>query len=394
MFSSRVPELVPNRWAQALAATEPELDLTVSNPTVVGLPYPQDLLEPLAHPRGLVYRPEPAGLREAREAVAARYRASGLPVQGDHVLLVASTSEAYGLLAKLLCEPGEGFLVPQPSYPLFEHLLRAEGCRAFPYPLPEEARFHLDAARISHHPEARAVVVVQPNNPTGTVVSEGEWEDLVALCRQQGWALVADEVFWEFASGEGFRRSFAGNPACLTFTLGGLSKLVGLPQLKVGWVVVSGPPELAREAFARLEFLADTYLSVATPTQQALPEILSRAEVVTTAIRHRLSENLELLARHVAALPFLELLPPEGGWSAVLRYPAVVSEEELVLALLRDEGVAVYPGYFFDFPREGFLVASLLVAPETLAEGLRRLSSSLDRLLATRGGLPRAGSAP
>lgn len=373
MFSARVPPLVPNRWSQAVAAHPPELDLTVSNPTRVNLPYPVDLLAPLAHPRGLVYRPAPAGLSEAREAVARLYRGQGLEVEPHQVLLTASTSESYALLAKLLCDPGEGFLVPQPSYPLFEHLLRAEGCRVFPYQLPEESGFHLDVARIDPVAGAKAVVVVQPNNPTGTVVPLEEWHALVDLCRERGWALIADEVFWDFPLGETPRRSFAGNPGCLTFTLGGLSKLLGLPQLKVGWVVASGPAAVVAEAFARLEFLADTFLSVATPTQQALPQLVELGWGLREAIRHRVQTNAQRLRRRVSGHPLLQLVPPDGGWSAVLRFPRVMTEEELVLGLLREAGVAVYPGYFFDFPHEGFLVVSLLVEDRVLEEGIGRL---------------------
>ncbi len=360
-----------------LVAFPPRFDLTVSNPTLVGLPYPPDLLAPLAHPRGLVYHPAPAGLASARQAVAALYQAQGLSVRPEQVLLTASTSESYSLLAKLLCEPGEGFLVPQPSYPLFEHLLRADGCRAVPYQLPEEAGFRLDTSRIPYHEGAKALVVVQPNNPTGTVVPSEEWEALVKLCRDRSWALVADEVFWEFPLGAKARQSFAGNPHCLTFVLGGLSKLLGLPQLKVGWMVVSGPQDLAAEAFARLEFLADTYLSVATPTQQALPEILARGLGVREAIRQRLRVNLELLREELQDFPFLELVEPEGGWSAVVRFPQVVSEEDLVCELLQERGVAVYPGFFFDFPHEGFLVVSLLVLPEHLRLGLQAVGQAL-----------------
>ncbi len=380
MFSDRLPPLSPNRFWQALRQARVRWDLTVSNPTLVDLPYPEGLLAPLAHARGLVYRPHPLGLPEAREAIAQLYQRQGLPVSETSVVVTCSTSESYSLLAKLLCRPGEGFLVPEPSYPLFEHLLRAEGCQAFPYPLPEESGFRLDAAAVAANPQARAVVVVQPNNPTGTVVPPAEAEALGRRCAAVGMALIADEVFWEFPLFSGPRRSCAGNPTCLTFTLGGLSKLVGLPQLKLGWMVVSGPSCLAGEALARLEFLADTYLSVSTPLQQALPELLSRAAPVGDAIRQRLSQNLQVLQEKLAAFPFLQLVPPEGGWSAVVRFPRVCSEEALVLELLQREGVAVYPGFFFDFPREGFLVLSLLVPPAALAAGV----ASIGRLLAAK----------
>ncbi|MDW7967267.1 MAG: pyridoxal phosphate-dependent aminotransferase [Thermoanaerobaculum sp.] len=377
MFSHRLPPLVPNRWWQVRLACRPQVDLTVSNPTKVGIAYPEDLLAPLAHPRGLRYEPEPAGLWAAREAVAAWYQGQGLAVSPQQVLLTASTSESYGLLAKLLCNPGEGLLVPQPSYPLFEHLFAAEGVMALPYPLPAETQFHLEVEQIPQPRQAQGLVVVQPNNPTGGVVPERAWQPLVRLCARQGWALIADEVFWPFPLADVWRTSFANNRECLTFVLGGLSKLAGLPQLKLGWIVVSGPEPLVHEAWSRLEFLADTYLSVATPTQQALGEILQRAEGVGEQIRQRLVANWELVRGWVAHHPWLEVIPPEGGWSAVLRYPAVVGEEELVVWLLQHHGLAVYPGFFFDFPREGYLVVSLLICPDELRRGLAVLGEAL-----------------
>jgi aspartate/methionine/tyrosine aminotransferase len=311
-------------------------------------------------------------------------------VDPSAVVITASTSESYSLLAKLLCQPGEGFLVPQPSYPLFEHLLRLEGCQAFPYPLPEESGFHLEAAALPCLAQAKAVVVVQPNNPTGTVIAPGQGEALVARCAAQGQALIADEVFWEYPLSPFPRQSLVGNGGCLTFTLGGLSKLVGLPQLKLGWMVVSGPQDLVEQAMTRLEFLADTYLSVSTPLQQALGEILARAWPVHQAIAQRIRENLQLLRRLVASYPFLQLLPPEGGWSAVLRFPRLCSEEELVLELLEGEGVACYPGYFFDFPGEGYVVVSLLVRPETLTQGIGHLAEKL----VSKGAGPKGGLSP
>lgn len=377
VFSRRLPPLDLNRWWQARSRLSVRWDLTAANPTQQGLPYPQDLLAPLAHPRGLLYRPHPLGLESAREAVLSLYRTQDLSKASATVVLTSSTSESYSFLAKLLLEPGEGFLVPQPSYPLFEHLLRAESCQAWPYPLSEETGFHLDVSRIPQASGAKAVVVVQPNNPTGTVVPQEEWEALVRFCAAQELALIADEVFWDFPLRSTWRRSFAGNSQCLTFTLGGLSKLVGLPQLKVGWVVVSGPPDLREEALARLEFLADIYLSVSTPVQQALPEIMALAWPIRQAICQRLEANLALLQQQLGRFPFLEVLEPEGGWSAVLRYPVICPEEELVLELLQEDGVAVYPGYFFDFPREGFLVVSLLVEPQVLASGISLVGSRI-----------------
>ena len=377
MFSSRVPgELLPNRIAAAREASPPRFDLTVSNPTGCGIAYPPDLLAPLADPEGLAYRPHPRGLRVARTAAAREYRRHGLEVDPERVLLTASTSEAYAFLFKLLAEPGEAVLVPTPSYPLFEHLANVEGIAAVPYRLDTEAGWRLDLPALAHAPEnARALVVVHPNNPTGSFVHPDDAAAVAALAAERGWALIADEVFLDYplSGGPGASMSFAARDEVLIFTLGGLSKSVGLPQLKLAWIVTGGPQPAVTTALDRLEFIADTFLSVATPVQLALPDLLHRGSAVREAILERCRRNLVAL-RHVASrVPAVALLEPGGGWSAVLRFPAVLAEEELVLELLREDGVAVHPGYFFDFPMEGVLVVSLLPESAVFAEGVERL---------------------
>jgi len=386
MFSSRVPgELVPNRIAAARAVSPPRFDLTASNPTACGIAYPTDLLAPLADPAGLAYRPHPRGLRVARTAAAHEYRRHGLEVDPERVLLTASTSEAYAFLFKLLAEPGEAVLVPTPSYPLFEHLASVEGVVAVPYRLDPEAAWRLDLPALAHTPEnVRAVVVVHPNNPTGSFVHPDDAAAVAALAADRGWGLIADEVFldYPFSRGAGASLSFAARSDVLTFTLGGLSKSVGLPQLKLAWIVIGGPEPAVTTALDRLEFIADTFLSVATPVQLALPDLLHRGGVVREAILERCRRNLAALRHAASRFPAVALLEPDGGWSAVLRFPAVLAEEELVLELLHEDGVAVHPGYFFDLPWEGALVLSLLPESAGFAEGTERVLARIGMHLA------------
>ena len=303
----------------------------------------------------------------------------------EHVLLTASTSEAYAYLFKLLADPGEAVLVPTPSYPLFEHLARVEGVQAVPYQLDPEAGWRLDTHALARAPETvRAVVVVHPNNPTGSFVHPDDAAALSELAARKGWAIIADEVFLDYPldGGAGAGWSFAGDRAALTFTLGGLSKSVGLPQLKLAWVVASGPHAAVAAALERLEFVADTFLSVATPVQLALPTLLREGAAVRETILTRCRANLAALRRAAADVPSVSVPPLGGGWSAMLRVPAVVGEEELVLELLHEDRVAVHPGYFFDFPADGTLVLSLLPEPDTFAEGVRRLLRRIARHLA------------
>lgn len=383
-FSSRTPsDLAPNRITLTRAACPPTYDLTVSNPTRCGIPYPDDLLRPLADPAGLAYSPDPRGLAEARRAVAGEYARQGVTIPVEQLVLTASTSEAYALLFKLVCEPGEAVLVGVPSYPLFDHLARVEGVRAEPYHLDPDHGWRLDLHELEAAPaDTRAVVVVHPNNPTGSYLDPEDATGLQTLCAARGWALIVDEVFLDFplAAEETSTRSLAGCTTCLTFALGGLSKSVGLPQLKLGWIAAGGPGDVLGPALERLEYLADTFLSVATPVQLAAADLLARGARVREAIRTRCRSNLAVLREVVSGCPALEVLPPGGGWSAVLRFPAVVDEEELAIELLERDSVAVQPGFFFDFPRDGHLVTSLLPEPGLFREGASRLSARLARL--------------
>jgi alanine-synthesizing transaminase len=379
--SGRIPSsLLPNRLAETRARVgEVALDLTVSNPTVCGLPYPERLLEALSHPRGLSYRPEPRGPRPAQEAVAAWYRRWDVDVDPASVVLTASTSEAYSLLFKLLCDPGDVVIAPTPSYPLFDQLARLDAVRLHPLPLEEDDdwRLRLDAVTAAP-PTARAVIVVHPNNPTGSFVHPEDAEALVAACRDNALALIADEVFLPFPldGGPGAGTSFAAVRGCLTFTLGGISKCLGLPQLKLAWIVVGGPDEAVRAALESLDYVADAYLSTSTPIALAAPELLDAAAPVGSAIGERCRRNLATLREAVSSLPAVTVPAIGGGWSVPIRLPAVIDEEELALRLLEDHGVAVHPGYLFDLPRSPALVLSLLT-PEN------RWRAGIDALLAT-----------
>jgi len=386
MFSERTRwDLRPNRLAERLAAKRAAgariLDLTESNPTRAGLPCPDDILAALARAEARRYEPRPFGLPAAREAVAADFARRGFPVGPDRVVLSASTSEAYAFLFKLLCDPGDEVLVPRPGYPLFEFLATLESVRVLPYPLAYDGEWHLDlsALRDALGPRTRAVVAVSPHNPTGACLRRDERDALETLCARRGVALVSDEVFADYTFRDEPRRaaSVARDGPALAFALGGLSKSCGLPQLKLAWTAVTGPEPLRRDALARLEVVADTYLSVSTPVQVAAPELLSRREELSAPIRARVRANLEALRAAIGAGCPATLLEPEGGWSAVLRVPATRTEEERVTRLLEERDVLVHPGYFFDFPHEAFLVLSLLPPESDFAEGVARVLADL-----------------
>ncbi len=375
MFSKRLPEdLRPNAIARRLGARGAvPFDLTVSNPTACDLPYPARLLHDLSDDGGLRYRPDPRGLESARRAVARDYLRHGVEVDPSRIVLTASTSEAYTFLFKLLCDPGDEALVPVPSYPLFEHLASLEGVRPVRYRLDphdgwQPAIDGLAAGR------PRMLLAVHPNNPTGSFLSPSMGA-LVSACAGRGMALVVDEVFLDYPLDPRLasQPSFADTRDVLAFTLGGLSKSVGLPQLKLSWIAVSGPPGDADEAVRRLEFISDNFLSVATPVQIALPRLLAEGASVRDAILRRCRANLATLRSAVGEAPGVAAPAPEGGWGAIVRYPAVIGEEALALELLEQDGVAVHPGYFFDFAVEGCLVVSLLPEPAVFCEGVRRL---------------------
>jgi alanine-synthesizing transaminase len=385
MFSARTRwDRRANRLAERLASLRVSgrrlLDLTESNPTRVGIVADDDILSALAAPESRRYEPDPFGLPSAREAVARDFARRGCPVDPGRIVLSASTSEAYAFLFKLLCDPGDEVLVPRPGYPLFEFLAELESVVARAYPCSWDGEWHLDlpALREALGPRTRAIVVVSPNNPTGAYLKLEELEALETLCAARSLALVSDEVFADFSFAPGGRRvaSVAGDGAALAFALGGLSKSCGLPQLKLAWTAVGGPEGLRREALARLEIVADTYLSVSTPVQVAAPLLLARRDELQRPIRERTTANLASLRARLQGASPASLMEPEGGWSAVLRVPATLSEEDRALRLL-ERGVVVHPGYLFDLSGGAFLVLSLLVPPADFEEGVDRVLEDL-----------------
>ena len=386
MFSTRVPaDRSTNRFSQALASARARgavIDLTSTNPTRAGFEYPGDLLAPLADAAALSYNPSASGLQDARDAVAESYAARGLAIEADRIVLTASTSEAYSLLFKLLCEPGQSrVLTPAPSYPLFDHLTALDGVEQARYHLEYHGAWTVDVESVdaAWTDATRAVLAVTPNNPTGSILHDGDAEELASRCAARSAALIVDEVFCDYPlAGTALSEPAAlHRPACLTFRLGGLSKTVGLPQVKLGWIAVQGPSPLVNEALDRLELICDTYLSVSTPVQLAARHLLTHGAVVREQIQARVKQNYSALTR-ILSSGAATVLAAEGGWSAVIRVPSTHGEETLVLELLERDGVVVHPGYFFDFAHEAFLVVSLLPVPETFARGVHLIQDRLN----------------
>ncbi len=364
------------------AAGLPLIDLVESNPTRVGLGLPfERLREALAAPGIERYEPHPQGIASAREAVARDYAARGAVVDPGSIVLTASTSEAYAFLFKLLCDPGDRVLTPCPGYPLFDFIGRLERISVAGYALRSDAgawRIDLpsvEAAMRAPGPPVRLLVVVNPGNPTGAFVTRAEREALESLCARHDVAIVADEVFSDYAFAPDAERvgTFAaGSPAALTFVLSGLSKVLAAPQLKLGWIRIGGPPDAAEEARARLEIVADTFLSVSTPVQLAAPRLLAARDEVQGPVRARLARNAAALRERLRGTP-VSALAIEGGWYAVLRVPRLFSDEAWTVALVDEEGVHAQPGGFFDFAEPGHLVVSLLPTPAAFDDGIARL---------------------
>jgi alanine-synthesizing transaminase len=381
MISSRLPRsLEPNAVARAVAAKRrsgaPIIDLTGTNPTGAGFDYPADLLATLADRRALEYDPQPLGLWSARAAVASDFRRRGIVISADRVALTSSTSEAYALLFKLLCDAGDEVLVPHPSYPLFEHLTRLESVTAVPYALEYHGswRVDVDSVRRAAGERVRALLIVSPNNPTGSFLHRDDLAALSELAAANRWAIIGDEVFADYP----LDPAPAATPVLpgadvITFSLGGLSKSAGLPQLKLGWIGFGGPAKDVDDALAAYEIVADTYLSVSTPVQAAAASLIEHGAAIRAQILARVRRNLDALRTMAAAHPAVDVLRVEGGWSAVLQVPQLGSEEALVLELLDKDHVLVHPGYFFDFAREAYLVVSLLVEPAAFDRAIARL---------------------
>ncbi len=408
MFSKRTNwERHPNALAELLAKLrekgEDILDLTESNPTKCGLGVDLRLLAALIDPGNLSYEPDPQGLLVARQAVSSYYAEKGISIQPEQVFLTASTSEAYTHLFRLLANPGDKILVPSVGYPLFGYLAGLNDVEVEHYGLAYDTAWHMDLSSLGFRDGAkelgtvleekrtvpgrepspsgrlRAVILVNPNNPTGNFIHKRERRAVNDLCKAASCAIISDEVFFDYAYGENSDRvpSFAGNTEVLTFTLSGVSKVLGLPQMKLSWVVVAGPDELRREAIQRLEIIADTYLSVNTPSQTALPHWLETRSRVQKNILDRVLQNRAILEEAIKGHPKVRLLNAEGGWCAVLKVFSDHPDDELVLTLLEKDRVHVHPGYFFDLEKGTHLVLSLLPPSKDFEEGIRRLLAQI-----------------
>jgi len=383
MFASRTNWLLtPNRLSREIEELRrkrlPLLDLTESNPTKCGFAFDkQAILEALANPQALSYAPDPRGMLRARQAVASYYAERGITLDPGRIFLTTSTSEAYSYVFRLLADPGDTILVPQPSYPLFDFLAGLNDVRVIPYPLIYDQGWQIDLPALEKRlqPDARAILVVHPNNPTGSFVRQSELAELLALCQGHDVALVADEVFADYSLAADRQRvvSHAAITEALTFTLSGLSKISALPQMKLAWLVVNGPPQHLPGGLARMEIIADTYLSMSAPLALALPGLLETRRTLQPQILERVASNLHLLDARLASDQPVSRLVVEGGWYAILRLPSIRTDEEWALELARKDGVLVHPGHFFDFGSEGHLVISLLTEQEVFQEGIVRI---------------------
>jgi alanine-synthesizing transaminase len=385
MFSYRTNwKLSTNRFTQTLqelrSAGAELLDLTISNPTQCGLQYDsQTILSAFQNPESLIYDPQPRGLLSACNEVARYYLTDHrISVDPESIFLTTSTSEAYSFVFRLLCNPLDEVLVPKPSYPLFDFLAELQDVVLIPYSLQYAQGWKVDFHSIEQAltDRTRAILLVHPNNPTGSYVQPKETHRLNSICCERQLALIADEVFLDYAFDGAPRKSFAGNQESLTFTLSGLSKISALPQMKVAWLTCTGPDELVRGATDRLEVIADTYLSLNAPVQCAIPALLAQRQSMQKQLLERVQANRAELSRQISSQRNCELLEGEGGWYAVLRIPTDQSDEDRAIQLIREQHVIVHPGHFFDFPKDGFLVLSLITPIEIFRESVQRILAS------------------
>lgn len=391
-YSDRLPWSAPSNaytllLQQRRLAGDSLLDLTISNPTEAFADYPhKEIAVSYCAIGDFSYQPAPLGLAEARLAIANWYEIQGIQAPPNRIALTASTSEAYSILFKLLCDPGDEVLIPNPSYPLFEYLARAEAVKTSPYRLSYDGGWFVDLDSVKRAISARskAIIVVNPNNPTGSFLRKRELQELSALAASHGVALISDEVFMTYPAvtytdveAPDRISTLIGQNEVLSFSLNGLSKAAGMPQMKLAWMVVNGPEREANSALGKLELLLDNYLSVGTPVQRALGSLLRNGAAIHAKINSRLRRNRETLARFKDHA--VEALSCEGGWSAILRVPTVQTEEGWITSLLSEHGVVVQPGYFYDMASEAYLVLSLLAKPDDFAEGISRLGRLADR---------------
>ena len=387
MFSSRTNwNLLPNRLTELLeqkrSHNEEIIDLTESNPTRCGFQYDSKaLLDSLFFTNSPQYNPEPKGLLSARESICRHYATKNVHLDPGQIVLTASTSEAYSFLFKLLCNAGDSVLIPRPGYPLFEYLCTLNDVHAIPYRLQYDGEWHVDLDSLRGHisGNSRAVVLVHPNNPTGSYIKINEEKEVVDIARRRELSIIADEVFSEYDLGLAGERvgTFAAQRPVLTFTLDGISKLLGLPQMKLAWIVVSGPDDLQRQALARLELIADTYLSVHSAVQRSLPELFRLQASIAQQIQRRLVANLEILRSAIGPASGISLLRCEGGWNAVLRMPAIRTDEQWCEHFLESFNILLHPGHFYSMEAENCVVFSLLVDSGIFSRAISHLIRSV-----------------
>jgi aspartate/methionine/tyrosine aminotransferase len=381
MFSDRTAwNLEPNPLSKALAdrlsSGGPVIDLTESNPTKCSFYFEAErILGALSHPASLHYDPVPQGLLAARNAVVDYYRARDCAVDVNDIFLTTSTSEAYSLVFRTLCNPGDEVLIPQPGYPLFNFLADIQDVATVPYPLIYDYGWQTDlhALRRAITPRTRAIIVVNPNNPTGHFCKADDMHRLNQVCAEHDLAIIADEVFLDFSFGKDTLPTLASNNKALTFTMSGLSKISGLPQMKVAWLIATGPETIKQKAVARLEMIADTYLSMNTPVQLALPALLELRHNFQQQCLARTQTNLDYLDKALSVQKLCTRLNLDGGWYAIVKVPVTGSDDDLALELLNTRGVYVHPGHFYDFPADGYLVVSLITPELPFATGIEAL---------------------
>jgi len=380
--------MVPNQLFDLIAVKrrrgEVIIDLTESNPTRCGFSYPEkEILAALANESSLLYQPEPRGLLIARKAIANYYATLGVIVKPEYIVLTASTSEAYSFLFKLLCNADDAIIVPQPSYPLFEYLCQLNDVALRHYCLAYDGEWHIDfeSLQSTFTDRTRAIVLVHPNNPTGSYLKQNEFELVCAFAAKHHCVVIADEVFgpYDFSSDSNRASVLTSNTSILSFSLNGISKLLGFPQFKLSWIVVRGNSQQTDEAMSRLDIIADTFLSVNTPAQVALPKLFDHSQFIREQIRMRVQSNFHLLQR-IFKDSKVSVFHVEGGWYAILQLPQFHNDEEWAVELLHQQNILVYPGHFFEIKQKSCIVLSLLPTSELFTNTLSQIQLFIEHL--------------
>ena len=385
-FSSRVDISEPNPIAKAEAAAKTAgrtlVKLNDSNPT-------RHSLAPAMVPD--IYSADPRGQRYAREALSAFLNTRGaVHCSAEDLYILSSTSEAYSWLIKLLCDAGDAVLAPKPGYPLIESIARLECVDMIEYQQRFDGSWYIDVAELKAALEGadggriRALVLINPNNPTGSYVKPSEREAIVGLCRDHDVAIIADEVFYDYdlEPFDGNAR-LAGETGTLTFALDGFSKMLAAPHAKVGWIQVSGPAEEVAEAKRRLDVIADDYLPMSEIVAKRIPVLLQAAPTQTERVRQRVRGNLAMLHAMLDSdgQGLVSVLRAEGGWNVLLRVPSVIDENDLVLRMIERHGVSGQPGYFFDMTSNGYLAISLLPEPDDFRRNVQVVVDTVNELI-------------